>query len=122
MIKRRNGAIPRKTLQARRKQDVSDEFERPLTPIVTPFEAKNCTIQPYVGDTFQLAPDGFQGKDVFTVFTETLLTRGKEGSLIKPDELLINNVWFRVVKVKPWQVGLIPHYECIVVELDEGLV
>ena len=122
MIKRRNGAIPRKTLQARHKQDVLDEFERPLTPTVTPFSAKNCTVQPYVGDTFQLAPDGFQGKDVFTVFTETLLTRGKEGSLIKPDELLINNVWFRVVKVKPWQVGLIPHYECIVVELDEGLV
>ena len=122
MIKRRNGAIPRKTLQARHKQDVLDEFERPLTPVTTPFKIYNCTVQPYVGDTFQLAPDGFQGKDVFTLFTETLLTRGKEDSLIKPDEVLINNIWFRVVKVKPWQVGLIPHYECIVVELDEGLV
>lgn len=119
---RRNGAIKRPTLQARHVTDVLDEFERPQTPVLTLFDATLCTWQPYVGDTFQLAPDGFQGKDVLTLFTATELTKGREGGVIKPDEVLIKNVWYRVVKVKPWSVGIIPHYECVVVEIDEGLI
>lgn len=121
MIKRRGG-IPRKPLDARHVQDILDEFERPTGRSLVSFQALYCTVQPYIGDVFLLAPDGFQGKDIFTVFTETQLSIGKEGGTTKPDEVLINSKWFRVVKVQPWQVGLIPHYECVVVELDEALI
>lgn len=120
-LKRRNGTIPRITLQARRVVEVRDRFNRILSTDLTTFDAELCTVQPFVGDTFLLSPEGFQNKDVYTLFTQTKLQIGKQGTTEKADEVFFDNKWFRVVKVKNWSVGLIPHYECVIVELDEGL-
>lgn len=120
-IKRRNGAIRRVTLQARRVVEVRDRFNRIVSTNTESFNAELCTVQPFVGDTFLLTPEGLQNKDVYTVFTQTKLQVGKQGTTEKPDEIFFDGKWFRVAKVKNWSVGLIPHYECIIVELDEGL-
>lgn len=120
-IKRRNGSIPRLTLTARRVVEIRDRFNRITGTNTESFSAKLCTVKPFVGDTFLLSPEGLQNKDVYTLFTETKLQVGKQGTTEKPDEIFFDGKWFRVAKVKNWSVGLIPHYECIIVELDEGL-
>lgn len=120
-FKRRNGAIRRITLKARKVVEVRDDFNRILSTNTTTFNAELCTVQPFVGDTFLLSPEGLQNKDVYTLFTSTPLQVGKQGTANKADEVFYDNKWFRVVKVKNWAVGLIPHYECIIVELDGGL-
>lgn len=122
MRNKRRGAIPRKTLEGRHITDNVDKFNRPLAPTITPFEAKLCTVQPYVGEDLIVGADGFQSKSAFTVFTDTPITEGEEGSLIKPDELLIYGKWYRAAKVKVWQVGVIPHYECTFVQKDLGAI
>lgn len=124
MIKRRRGAIPRKTLQARHVQDTVDKFGTPQVgqAVYTPFNLLFCTVQPYVGEDLIVADTGFQSKRAYTIFTETAVTEGEEDSLIKPDEVLIDGDWYRVMKVKPWQVGVIPHYEVIVVKIVGNLV
>lgn len=121
-IRRSNSKIPRRTLQGRSVEEQLDEFERPELILRQPFDVNKCTVQPYTGDRLALSSDGFQGKDIQTIFTETELTSGLEASNRKADEVLINSRYYKVVKVKPWQVGVIPHYECIVVEIDEGLI
>jgi len=123
MIKRRRGAITRFDIQARHVQDDVDKFGRPSdTPTYTPFTAERCTVQPYVGGDLLVAADGFGDKEVYTVFTDTYLSQGKEGGLEKPDEVFIFDEWYRVAKTKRWQNGVINHYECVVVKIDEGLV
>lgn len=119
--KRRRGAIPRITIDGRKVVEVRDEFERITGLAYTPFDVEYCTLQPYVGDTFLLAPEGMHNKDVYTLFTATKLSVGKQGTTQKPDEVFYDDKWFRVVKVKAWQTGVINHYECVVVELDEEL-
>jgi hypothetical protein len=124
MIKRRRGAIPRKTLQARNVQDTVDNFGRPQVgqSVYTPFDLLNTTIQPYQGEDLMVLDTGFQSKRAFTLFTETKVTEGEEDSQTKPDEVMIEGDWYRVAKVKPWQVGVIPHYEVIVVKVVGNLV
>ena len=124
MIKRRRGVIPRKSVQGRHVQDTVDDFGRPLVgqAVYTPFNVLNTTVQPYIGEDFMAADSGFQSKRTYTIFTETKLTEGEEDSIIKPDEVMIDGDWYRVVKVKPWQVGVIPHYECVVVKIVGNLI
>jgi hypothetical protein len=124
MIKRRRGVIPRKTVQGRHVQDTVDNFGRPLVgqAVYTPFNLLNTTVQPYQGEDLMVLDTGFQSKRAFTLFTETKVTEGEEDSQIKPDEVMIDGDWYRVVKVKPWQVGVIPHYEVIVVKTVGNLI
>lgn len=120
-MKRRNGPIPRKSLNARHVTEVLDDFGTPTITEV-PFTLTLCTVQPFVGDDFILGSDGLQNKDVFTVFTETPLQSGKEGSEIKADEVEINGEWYIVYKAQPWQVGIgLDHYCATVILKDEGL-
>ena len=111
--------IPRKNLIARHVQDTVDQFGRPQIgqAIYTPFEFKNCTIQPYVGEDLIVADTGFQSKRAFTIFTDTSVTEGQEDSVIKPDEVFVLDEWYRVAKVKPWLNSVIPHYEVVVVRI-----
>lgn len=122
MIKRRNGAIPRKPIPARRSTEVKNDFNEVTGITHQTFNALNCTVQPIEGGS--MTPDlvGYMDREVFTVFTETFLVAGVEGSNRKPDELFIYGKWFKVIRCKRWQVGLAPHYECVVVEKDEGLL
>lgn len=124
MIKRRRGVIPRKSLQARHVQDTVDKFGSPVQgqAIYTPFTLNNSTVQPYTGEDLAVIDTGFQNKKTFVIFTETKVTEGDEDSLTKPDEVMVFDEWYRVVKVKPWQVGVIPHYEVTVVKIVGNLI
>lgn len=121
-MKRRSGPIPRITLSARHVTETVNAFNEPTGLTKTPFNALLCTIQPFVGDDMLPALEGFSTKDVYTVFTETEIIAGEEGTAIKSDEIQIYNKWYRVVKVKKWQVGVIPHYEVVCILLDTGLI
>lgn len=122
MIKRRSGMIPRKTLQARRVIETRNSFNEITGVQYVTFQALQCTDQPYEGDTFDPNMTGFTNRKVRTVFTETLLQDGDDNSNRKADEVFMYGSWWKVFKVKSWQVGLIPHYEVIVIEKDEGLL
>ncbi len=121
MAFKRRGAMPRKTLQARRIVETRNEFNEVVSVTPTTFQALYCTVQPYEGDLFTPDVLGYTDKDVFTVFTETELRVGNEGTNRKPDEVQIEGKWFKVVKVKRWTT-LLNHYECVVIEKDEGLL
>jgi hypothetical protein len=118
---KRRGGIPRKTLPAKRNVEVRNEFNEVTSITETNFQALHCTVQPYEGDMFTPDVLGYTDKDVFTVFTETELKVGQEGTNRKPDEVMIEGKWFKVVKVKRWQT-LLKHYEVVVIEKDEGLL
>lgn len=120
-IQRRNGPIPRISLNGRHVTETTNEFGTPATSN-TAFTLLTCTVQPYVGDDFILGSDGYGTKDLFTVFTATQLTAGDENSTVKADEVQINNQWYKVIKVQPWGVGVIPHYCATVVLKDAGLI
>lgn len=121
MIKRR-GLLPRTTVQGRRIVEVRNEFNEVISLTPTTFQVNRVTIQPFVGD--KLSPDlnGYQNMELYTVFTETPLQIGIEGSTRKADEININGSWYRVVAVKQWGVGVIPHYECVCAKMDQGLL
>jgi hypothetical protein len=80
-----------------------------------------CTVQPYIGKDLSILEDGYNTRDIRTVFTETKCSVGKEGSDQLADEVLIDETWFKVIKAQPWQTGIISHYALTVVELDEVL-
>lgn len=122
MANRRSGLIPRKQLQARRLVEVRNDFNEITSITYTTFTINNCTVQPYVGVDTVAATDGFNTSSIYTIFTDTKLSAGKEGTSNKADEVMVNDSWCRVVKVKPWQNGLISHYEIVVIEKDEGLL
>ena len=117
MIRKRRGAIPRRNLQARSVVYTVDKFNRPTTPTYNLFTLENCTIQPYVGEDFLVAGEGFQNKKAFTIFTDTSVSVGEEDSNIKPDQVYVMDGWYRVVKVKPWLNNVISHYEIVVVKI-----
>lgn len=122
MAIRRSGLIPRKTIPARRSVETTNEFNEVIGITNQSFNALDCTVQPVIGGS--MTPDliGYADREIYTVYTSTMLSFGVEGTNRKPDELLINNKWFKVIRCESWQVGIIPHYECIVVEKDEGLL
>lgn len=123
MIKRRSSAIRRVTLPARRVTDVIDKFGRPIIgqSQYTLFDLKSCTVQPYIGEDFVIADTGLQNKKTYVVFTETEVSVGEEDGTQKPDEIFLYDEWYRVVKVRPWQTGVIPHYEVIAVKIVGSL-
>lgn len=120
-IKRNNGAIPRKTLQARHVTEGYDAYGYPTGLTYVPFEALVCTVQPIQGKDLLLLPEGMRDKEAYTVWTETECDTVNEGTDKKPDEIQIYGDWYKVTKKRSWQVGLIPHYELVVVKRDEGL-
>lgn len=122
MANRRSGLIPRRNLQGRRITEVRNDFNEVVSLTPTTFTLQNCTVQPYVGLDTMAGQDGFNNVTAYTIFTDTKVSAGKEGTNNKPDEIMVNGAWCRVIKVKPWQNGLIPHYEIVVIEKDVGLL
>lgn len=119
---RRSSLIKRKELQARSVTETLDYLNRPSDIVKTNFTLYECTVQPFVGKDFILTADGLQSKSVYTIFTNTLVIVGDEGGSRKADEILIDNEWYRVVRVKQWFVGVIPHYEVVCIRIDEALI
>lgn len=122
MAIRRSGLIKRPNLKARRPTEQLNDFNEVVGVTFKEFTAFTCTVQPYEGSSMTPDPIGFSERDVYTVFTNTLLQGGAEGSTTKADELFIYGKWCRVIKVKPWLNGVNSHYEVICIAKDEGLI
>ena len=120
-IPRRNGPIPKITLNARHVTETVNQFGTPTTTNVA-FTCELCTVQPFVGDDLVIAQDGFSTKDVYTLFTATPVTSGDEDSDVKADEVEYKGKWYKVYKVQDWDVGIIPHFCATLVLKDGGLV
>jgi hypothetical protein len=119
---RRSRLIPRITLQGRRNTEVRNEFNEVTSIVNQTFQVNDVTVQPFIGDMMSPDLNGFQNAEIFTVFTSTPLQTGVEGDTKKADELFIYDGWYRVIKVKRWLSGVIPHYECVCAKLDGGLL
>ena len=119
--RRKSSGIPRKDLTARHVVEALNQYGMPTTTI-TPFTLSNCTVQPYQADELLLQPDGMAIRDAYTIYTDTPATAGEEGNTIKADEVSLFGGWYKVLKSSPWQVGVINHYELIVVKKQENLV
>lgn len=119
--RRKNSGIPRKDLTARHVVEVLNQYGMPQIT-TTAFTLQNCTVQPYQADELLLQPDGMAIRDAYTIYTDTPATSGVEGGNTKADEISLYDGWYKVVQASPWQVGVISHWELIVVRKQENLV
>lgn len=117
-------AIPRVDLPARRVEVMFDERNNPLATQTTDFTIHNCTVQPSSGWELQTLDIGTKHNEVFSIFTETLVKPAIRGTDDHADEIYLSapytavNGWFKVVQVKPWRNGVIPHYQILVVRTN----
>lgn len=118
--RRKSSGIPRKDLTARHVVESLNQYGMPVTT-TTPFTLSNCTVQPYQSNELLLQPDGFAIRDAYTIYTDTVATAGIEGGTTKADEISLYGGWYKVVQASPWQVGVISHWELIVVRKQENL-
>lgn len=119
--RRKSSGIPRKDLTARHVVESLNQYGMPTTT-TTQFTLSNCTVQPYQADELLLQPDGMAIRDAYVIYTDTATSSGEEGNTIKADEVNLYGGWYKVVKASPWQVGVINHWELIVVRKQENLV
>ena len=78
------------------------------------------TIQPLSGQEYDKLPEGRRETAAYSVITTTAL-RGLD-STVNPDHVLAFGDWCEVVRVEPWQSGILPHYRCIVQRLNDQTV
>lgn len=116
--------IPRITLQARQRNAVKDagsRFENKKSSVtVTLFDLEYCTVQPTKGDDLLVLDEGLRGKEIYTLRTNTPITTAVEGTDRLADQVEYDGVnglsWFTIIKVREWSVGVIPHYEALIVK------
>lgn len=117
----KRGGIPRIDLTARTVQIVFDTRNRPTSETFVEFTLDSCTIQPASGSDLEVLPEGLRDSEAFNVFTNTPLKTAIRGTTEDGDEVFIPSPYtqvpgyFSVIKVKAWQVGVIPHYRVLVV-------
>lgn len=114
--------LPRVTLDGRRVVETVNDFNEVIDITTTSFKVKNCTVQPYEGAAMTPDQSGYKQVEAYTIFTDTELKNGKEGTNQKPDEIKLGDKWYKVIRVKIWRNSVIPHYECIVIDKDGGLI
>lgn len=112
--------IPKQTLSARSVTLVDNPYG-PATQTYVPFTLNICTVQPFVDSEVELQNSGYREKVDLVVFTQTSVKGNKQGTDEGGDEILINNEWYKVLEVKAWQVGVIPHYYACCMKIEEGL-
>lgn len=84
----------------------------------TPFDFRT-SVQPLEGSEKISLPDEFKDRETYLLFTSFKLQTVNEKLNIKADIITLDEKSFQVIKVKPWQNKVIPHYACTVSMLDE---
>ena len=119
--------IPRVDLVARRvlvTKNPSSIFENEGSESYETFTASNCTVQPASGQDLLVLDEGLRDRETYTIFTDTVLLGVQEGTNRKGDQVeydgLTGTSWFSVVTSKKHNVGVIPHFECLIVKEPEG--
>lgn len=111
--------IPRKTFNARRREEVTDEFGLVDETYVS-FTVDNAGAQPVTGYESSALPEGYRDKNVYKVFTTTYVRPSEEGTENYADQIEVEGgKWFTVIKVQNWSYGLQSHYLAYVVEENE---
>jgi hypothetical protein len=114
-------AIYRQDLPGRNNTVTLDSRNNPIGSSIIDFTLKACTIQPASGDELKTLDEGYRDAELFTIFTETIVRTALRGTSQKADEVFISTPytavagWFTVLKSKPWQNRIVPHYQILVV-------
>ena len=101
-------------IQGRRVRVQNDEYNI-SRKVEFDFIVQDADIQPIKGNTLLAVPDGYRNKSIYSVYTKTPLTSGKEGTDNLPDKLLIFGEWHVVFRVDKWLNGLDDYYMAYVV-------
>jgi hypothetical protein len=83
-----------------------DSVETPLVIV--------ASVQPMDGDTLLLFPEGERQREMLLVFTATLLRTVDEETNTPADTVTWNGHEYEVIKVRPYQMGALDHYECVI--------
>lgn len=90
-----------------------------ITPISYELTFK-ASVQPTPSEEMQLLEEGYRTKDSFTLYTDFALKTAKNEQ--KADLVIIDDEKFQVIKIAKWQNNLIPHYEIIVIRVNDDNV
>jgi len=88
---------------------------QPVTP--TTFTIK-ASVQPMSGDEVLTLPEGDREKELQTVYTDTLLRTIDQDTKTEADRVVWNGSDYEVIKVRPYQMGALDHYECIIARVN----
>lgn len=135
LLSSRNRLIPRIEVEGRhriwRKTDPDSPFINKGVEIeYTPFTAVECSIQPIRGKAIrdqnnQLMIGGEEDYDSYTVYSETLLFRAREGTDSLSDQLLLpdsggDDAWFTVMKADRFVSSGVPRYRYYLIAVPVG--
>lgn len=135
LLSGRNRLIPRVEVEGRhrswQKTDPTDPFVNGSVSVVyEPFVAVECTIQPMRGKAIrdqnnQLMIGGEEDYDSYTVYSETLLSRAREGTSELSDQLLLpdsggGKTWFTVMKVDMFPSSGVNRYRYYLIAIPVG--
>lgn len=135
LLSRRNRLIPRIECTGRRrtwsKTDPNNPFENGGRLVeFTPFTAVECTVQPMRGkaqrdQNNQLVEAGEQDYDSYTVYSETLMFRAREGSDELADQLWLPDsrgeyTWFTVMKTDTFVSSGVDRYRYYLIAVPVG--
>ena len=83
-------------------------------PVVDTTFSIVVSIQPMDGDTLLLFPEGEREREMQLIFTETMLRTIDQDTGTPADTLVWNSYTYEVIKVRPYQMGALDHYECVI--------
>ena len=108
--------LPRKTLSVSRPSGGNREQETakwiPGEPVALTIQASVQPLRPF--EVMSL-PEGRRTRSAYNLFTDTKLQTVDQDN---PDQVTINGVVFEVISVASWQNGIIPHYKCVVSQME----
>ena len=135
LLSNRNRLIPRIEVEGRsrtwKKSDPDDPFVNGGVDVeYTPFTAVECTIQPMRGKAIrdqnnQLMIGGEEDYDSYTVYSETLMFRAREGTDDLSDQLLLpdsggGKTWFTVMKADQFPSSGVSRYRYYLIAVPVG--
>lgn len=135
LLSSRNKLIPRIEVQCRKREWVKTDPDSPFLNsgrevVYTPFTAVECTIQPMRGKAIrdqnnQLMIGGEEDYDSYTVYSETLLFRAREGTEHLSDQMLLpdsggGQTWFTVMKADMYPSSGVPRYRYYLIAVPVG--
>lgn len=135
LLSSRNRLIPRVEVQARHRSWVKTDPDSPFLNagrevVYEPFLAVECTIQPMRGKAVrdqnnQLMIGGEEDYDSYTVYSETLLRRAREGTEDLADQLLLpdsggGETWFTVMKADQFVSSGVSRYRYYLIAMPVG--
>lgn len=135
LLSGRNRLIPRIEVEGRhrawQKTDPDDPYVNGSVEVVyEPFTAVECTVQPMRGKAIrdqnnQLMIGGEEDYDSYTVYSETLMFRAREGTKELSDQLLLpdsggGKTWFTVMKADMFPSSGVNRYRYYMIAIPVG--